>query len=496
MRPTLFLKVGLSALAIGLAAPSLTGEAAMAQTITSYEQQKIDDAMRSPKLAERPDLFDGQRFVPGTDLREANRYMNDFIRASNRAVQTFNGLTSSAQNSASGEVFLAFVNANAEKARAMQADWPRFEEEFMAAAEERARLEVERARLETRKRQREAELRSELEAERRAREKALQQAQSQADAAGDNDADVEPAPEPAAGDDTNGPACKRFREQVQRGGNSQRMRMLRAALAGEPVTIGDVSEVANWRAFAGEIQQACDAAGPEVTEASCADAYEDDSQPARWCADVQRIEDAIRAMVIAEVASRIDNLTRYNIQSVDDFLGREGWITKQGARTFDALFDPAGAINDDARGQIEAILAEIRLTLEDVSGEVAQSTGKLGELRAAVLEYAPQWELPFRAGENYSAELAASMLSRGYGGESNIRMKDVWLSRTEWKVHKNALGIPDRRTLPGYALVRVKADPEGLCQLRSFTLTEHFDGTGYQKAGRVQFGYTRFHRCP
>jgi|GEM_PF-3741873 len=502
MRPTLFLKVSLCALALGLSAPSLIGETAMAQTVTGYELDKIEGAMGSSQLADNPSIFDGTRFVDGADIGTANRYMNDFIRANNNVVRTFNSLTGNAQNSPQGKALLEFANANTAKANAMRADWTRFEADARAAEERAAQEAAAAAAAETEALRAEAERRA-AEARKRAEEKAMAEVTPAPGIAPDTGPGLTPAPASAPasdevglleGGDDNLAACQAFKQDVMNG-NQDRMQTLRAVLAGTSLRIGNADEVRNWRAFASKVRAACEAAGPQVTQRKCRNAYSPEDQPASWCADIERTEEAIRAMVMAEVTGRIDTLTQYQVQSVDEFMGQEGWITKTGPQTFDGLFNPASILNDGARREIEAMLVEIDLTLEDVSGELSASAGKMSELRAAVIETAPNWELPFRAGENYSSQVAGNILNRAYGGDANISVKDAWLSRMEWKIHKNSLGIPDRRTLPGYVLVRVNADPEGLCQLRSFTLTEQFDGTGYQKAQSVKFGYTRFHTC-
>jgi hypothetical protein len=501
MKATLFLKSSLAALALGLAAPSLSGEIAMAQTVTSYELDKIEGALRSPKLADAPSLFDGTRFVDGAEIGAANRYMNDFIRANNNVVRTFNGLTGNAQNSPEGKALLDFANANTAKANAMRADWERFEADARAAEELAAQKAAEAAAAEAEALRAEAERRA-AEARKQAEEKAMAEVTPAPGIAPDNGPGLTPAPAPTVdeaglleGGDDNLAACQAFKRDVMNG-NQGRMDTLRAVLAGTSMRIGNADEVKQWRAFASEVKTACEAAGPQVTQRKCKNAYRPEDEPASWCADIERAEEVIRAMVMAEVIGRIETLTRYQVQSVDEFMEQEGWITQTGPQTFDGLFQPAAILNNVAKAEIEAMLAEIDLTLDDVSGELATASEKMNDLKAAVLETARNWELPYRAGENYSTELAGSILSRAYGGEGSISMKDVWLSRSEWKIHKNGLGIPDRRTLPGYALVRVNADPEGLCQLRSFTLTEQFDGTGYQKAQSVKFGYTRFHTCP
>ncbi len=78
---------------------------------------------------------------------------------------------------------------------------------------------------------------------------------------------------------------------------------------------------------------------------------------------------------------------------------------------------------------------------------------------------------------------------------SEAHVYATYLSRASWKIHRNSLGVILRRTLPGYVLFKLPADP--FCQLRSYTLTESYAGGGtYQKAAGVRFGYIRFQACP
>ena len=73
-------------------------------------------------------------------------------------------------------------------------------------------------------------------------------------------------------------------------------------------------------------------------------------------------------------------------------------------------------------------------------------------------------------------------------------VEDAFLSRAGWKIHKNALGVVLRRTLPGYALFKLDDDP--YCQLRPYTLTEQYSGGGtFAQASGVSFGYVRYQRC-
>lgn len=62
------------------------------------------------------------------------------------------------------------------------------------------------------------------------------------------------------------------------------------------------------------------------------------------------------------------------------------------------------------------------------------------------------------------------------------------------KVHENSLGVPDRRTKPGYVLVQPRG--QKWCTLITYTVTEDYLGGGkYQKAKGVLFESGRFQKC-
>ena len=121
-----------------------------------------------------------------------------------------------------------------------------------------------------------------------------------------------------------------------------------------------------------------------------------------------------------------------------------------------------------------------------------EQKARLDTLRGEVEKTAGAWQSPAKKADNYSTALAAGQIKEWHG---DAQVHDAYLSRDSWKIHKNALGVPDRRTLPGYVIFKLPDDP--YCQLRSYTLTEQYAGGGtYQKAGGVRFGYVRFQDCP
>lgn len=99
---------------------------ALAQ-MSSYEQQKVVQFLRTPRTEMKLDIFDGTNFVPGTDKTRAYNYMVDFINAMNKATRIVGTMTSHARGTTEGKAFLEEANKKLDFARAMQAAYPAFE---------------------------------------------------------------------------------------------------------------------------------------------------------------------------------------------------------------------------------------------------------------------------------------------------------------------------------------------------------------------------------
>ncbi|MFQ5486302.1 MAG: hypothetical protein ACE5DO_13345, partial [Desulfobacterales bacterium] len=116
---------------------------------------------------------------------------------------------------------------------------------------------------------------------------------------------------------------------------------------------------------------------------------------------------------------------------------------------------------------------------------------RVDDLRKEVEKTANRWVSPEEKADNYSTKLARKQIQKMH---PDAKVYKAYLSRASYKIIKNSLGIPLRQTMPGYVLFKLKEDP--YCQLRSYTLTEQYEGGGkYRKAAGVRFGYVRFQKC-
>ncbi len=71
--------------------------------MSDYERSKLSEAINQQILQPDSTVFDGTQFSAGVTKSQAGKYLNDYTRAVNRAVNAVNGLTSSARNSEEGQ---------------------------------------------------------------------------------------------------------------------------------------------------------------------------------------------------------------------------------------------------------------------------------------------------------------------------------------------------------------------------------------------------------
>ncbi len=213
-----------------------------------------------------------------------------------------------------------------------------------------------------------------------------------------------------------------------------------------------------------------------------------DFDPAEWCDVASKPLPLIQAAVLNHAKLVVSVVGESNIQSVAEFQEREGWLTFEGPATYQSRLhfadDAMGAVHDN----IKELLGSVGLGTEALWSE--QKT-RLDTLRAEVERTAEDWPLPDNAGDNYSTDLVRAQVEQMH---PDAEIEEAYLGRSNWKIHKNALGITLRRTLPGYVLFKLPDDP--YCQLRSYTLTEqHTSGGNFQEAKGVAIGYVRFQDC-
>ncbi len=127
-----------------------------------------------------------------------------------------------------------------------------------------------------------------------------------------------------------------------------------------------------------------------------------------------------------------------------------------------------------------------------------QSNGKLGAsqvtlFRNFILDKANQWPPVPRVDTADDAQYALDMIRKREMADG-LKIVDLWISRGNWKIKKNALGAISSRSKPGYLLYR---DPSGQqCILKQLWISEDYAGNGnYEKASSWRYARLRFQSC-
>lgn len=221
--------------------------------------------------------------------------------------------------------------------------------------------------------------------------------------------------------------------------------------------------------------------------------------PRRWCEVAPRWQEILTARVDAEVAATIASFEHRPLvqgqlkgdQSLTFFARAvpnvEGW---RDVKTLAEISFPA-----EWRAQylerISGMYAAIEVSKKIDGSMLAPIEAAFAQLRADAERAAPSYALPRKDGSDYSVALARKQVAKVVPRAS---VKQAFLGRSSWRIEKNGLGVPLRRTKPGYVLY--KPAGQSWCHLMSYTLTEEYQGGGkYQKARGVSFGYTRVQAC-
>lgn len=127
-----------------------------------------------------------------------------------------------------------------------------------------------------------------------------------------------------------------------------------------------------------------------------------------------------------------------------------------------------------------------------------QRKGALGTRQVALfektlLERADQWPAVARIQDAGDAAYALEMIRKRESSDG-LEIVDLWISRPDWKIQKNALGAIESRTKPGYLLY---TDPSGQgCILKQFWIKEPYAGGGnYERTTSWRYADIRFQAC-
>ncbi len=414
--------------------------------MSDYQKRQLTQYLDGDAMRKDTSIFDGESFVAGVPADLFDQYYQDYMKSLKQAVSTWERqIPYSSKATPDGQALQGRLNEAIEWANAMSAQYPATKQRYLQQQEA---AQAEQQQAET------------LAADRKAAHK--QQ-------------------------------CLAFQQGAMKPLSRDPMTRLINQMIHQNSGLGSVESVEQHRQVASDVLSVCQSLDYQLlsSEPCFYVLGRPDQDPVNWCDAATQADELIKAAVLNQARQTVATVGSSTIQSIPEFHEREGWLTFEGPVTFNSnLFfsrDGRTAAMDNVN---QVLLAAGIDNAEDALW--GEQKARLDALRAEVERSAGTWKSPPNEADNYSTALATDQIEAWH---SDADVHDAYLSRKSWKIHKNALGIPDRRTLPGYVVFKLPEDP--YCQLRSYTLTEQYMGGGeYQEAAGVRFGYVRFQACP
>ncbi len=203
-----------------------------------------------------------------------------------------------------------------------------------------------------------------------------------------------------------------------------------------------------------------------------------------------------KAAAEREVLARraVNNLALFTlglvIRQIDQMRGdlerQEGYLRIDETMLRQALWDRQ-ALSKDLSTRYAGIFAAAGI---EGGPDLAPLDGAIAALFTEIERLAPRWTFP-SGGRDGSEALARKQVRASVAG---AEVKKTVMTDTQWKIVKNALGVPLHRTKDGAVLYKVRG--EKLCRQQAFTYSETFEGRGYQKSDEVTLNYVRYLSCP
>jgi hypothetical protein len=289
-------------------------------------------------------------------------------------------------------------------------------------------------------------------------------------------------------------ACKTFEDDVMSRRNIRRMTLLLNDPTAENLQLESMSKLLKTT---DRIATKC--AEPQyadIANSHCSDNPIEDARA--WC-DIATDAKRIFRERITRPQPNWEIIAEERYDNEDELDSRDGWVSIEGPTTLaQALsFDRMMYVNlaDFPPSKQKKLFERLEITATDFD-HYEDTLELIEELQESIEDGAEDWpELPRAQADaeaDYGPPLAARLITEQW--HSDAQFIDSWYGRGSWKIHKNNLGVIQRRTLPGYIMFKLVEDP--YCQVRSFTLTEPYSGSAtFQQAKGVRFGYVRFQDC-
>lgn len=188
----------------------------------------------------------------------------------------------------------------------------------------------------------------------------------------------------------------------------------------------------------------------------------------------------------------LKHLSRNNQKdpTMSSFKFQQGWIHHEGPVEYKTYFTVTDKVKNRLLTQAKEIFSAAGVPVPgDLSPLWAAHQGYLDALKVVVDATVNDWNIKQGKCKGYACGLASKSIKKAYKG---AKIKKTF--GTDWKIHKNGLGIILDRSMSITVILQVKGEPS--CQARAFTATEVYKGGGkYKKAKGLNWGYPRFQKC-
>ena len=420
---------------------AITPPAAQSGGLTDYQKQMVTKHLQQ----QDPTIFDGKNFVAGVPFPQISTYYKSYHDGLNTATNHWNkNIPSSGKNSPDGQTLFNQLKSAQQWEQAMQSKIGPLEKQYQA--------------------------------QQQAKQQSQRHARQQRQAKGAAHKQV----------------CREFLDKAMLPQNRDPMtRLIRQQLHGNQA-IADAEQVKHHQQVAQQVLSVCNSVDYQtlVSQACYYAIGGPEKDPQNWCEAAKGADPLIAAAALGHAKRSIQVVGSSTIQTPDQFIKDDGWLHFEGPVTFQEKLFFGSHGRETQMKNTNTLLAAAGVKDAETALWGEQKT-MVDVLRQEVKKTAGTWTTPEAKLQNYSSDLVKKQILKWHPKAS---VHQAFISRESWKIHKNALGVTLRRTMPGYVFFKLPEDP--LCQLRSYTLTEQYVGAGkFQKAKGVRLGYVRFQKC-
>ena len=211
--------------------------------------------------------------------------------------------------------------------------------------------------------------------------------------------------------------------------------------------------------------------------------------PEMWCKTAALRDKILKRLVQNQVAATVASTTERFHKAAAEFEQYEGYIRMDSVMEVKALNTPE-LFKKEINAQNAALFQVVGM--EQDAKTWSDFDAAHAALWAKVEKLAPTWKRPARKGAGPGAAAAKKRFKTAQKGN---KVKAAYITRAAWQIIKNSLGIPIRRTKPGYVVYKETSDKKW-CKGRSFTYAEEYVKGKFKRSTEVkELGFIRYEKC-